>query len=51
MSPEEKKVLMQTFSREEEDRQRRIDKKSLAPRCRAQWGKLLRSRICYRPKR
>jgi hypothetical protein len=31
MSPEEKKVLMQTFSREEEDRQRRIDKKSLAP--------------------
>ena len=31
MTPEEKKVLMQTFSREEEDRQRRIDKKSLAP--------------------
>jgi hypothetical protein len=31
MTPEEKKVLMQTFSREEADRQRRIDKNSLAP--------------------
>jgi hypothetical protein len=31
MTPEERKVLMQTFSREEQDRQRRIDKSSLAP--------------------